>query len=184
MFPFQNQALGSPGHLNESTQHPCFCELPEQDQRQAGRSRWPGGEMDSKALGQHLNIYSRSWRVTAWREQTQLSRSWLLRLLHMTQSKCQDEDSHTTRNPENITADFIFFKTVGSAPYKCMMTTPSSWQEPIHGELTLSFTEFLFFFLYVAGAWSIFMWLQRRSRADTHLWTNMCVARLGYSSLS
>lgn len=183
MFPFQNQALGSPGHLNESTQHPCFCELPEQDQRQAGRSWWPGGEMDSKTLGQHLDIYSRSWRVTAWREQTQLSRSWLLRLLHMTQSKCQDEDSHTTRNPENITADFISLKTMGLAPYKCMMTTPSSWQEPIHGELTLSFTEFLFF-LVCGRCMVFFMWLQRKSRADTHLWTNMCVARLGYSSLS
>lgn len=145
LFPFKNQALGSPGHLNESVQHPCFCELPEQDQRQAGRSRWPGGETDSKALGQHLNIYSRSWRVMAGQEQTQLSRSWLLRLLHMTESKCQDGDSHTTQSPENITADFIFFRIMKLAPYKCMMTTPSSWQESIHGELTLSLTESLFY---------------------------------------
>lgn len=63
----------------------------------------------------------------------------------MTESKCQDGDSHTTQNPENITADFIFFRIMKLAPYKCMMTTPSSWQESIHGESTLSLTESLFY---------------------------------------
>lgn len=65
-FPSNTRPWGALDIWNVGAQHPCFCELPEQDQRQAGRSRWPGGETDSKALGQHLNIYPRSWRVTAW----------------------------------------------------------------------------------------------------------------------
>lgn len=145
LFPFKNQALGSPGHLNESVQHPCFCELPEQDQRQAGRSRWPGGETDSKALGQHLNIYSRSWRVTAWARTNTTVKIMVAKTPPHDWKQMPGRDSHTTQSPENIIADFTFFKTLKLAPYKWMMTTPSSWQESIHGESTLSLTESLFY---------------------------------------